>query len=113
MHFAPLSIASRLAAPRELIDDQAPRLYDLLRKVRKSCRYECVRFTEFYLLDNDPLVPPVAVGRGHGFSNIAQREGGVWLNGMEMSGSAAIFPGDSVETKPGFVLIWTRKDRLS
>jgi hypothetical protein len=29
--------------------------------------------------------------------------GGVWVNGMEISGSTAVFPDDSVETKPGFV----------
>src|ERR1035438_9160815 len=62
-----------VAAPSELIDDQAPWLYDLLRIVRKSCGYECVRFTQFYFLGDDPLVPAVATGGGHRFGHIAQR----------------------------------------
>jgi hypothetical protein len=43
---------------------------------------------------------PVAADTG---SAILHSEGGVWLNGTEISGSTAVFPGDSVETKPGFV----------
>ncbi|MGB9284136.1 MAG: hypothetical protein WCB59_08965, partial [Candidatus Sulfotelmatobacter sp.] len=46
---------------------------------------------------------PLSLSAGDTGSAILHSEGGVWLNGMEMSGSAAIFPGDSVETKPGFV----------
>lgn len=30
-------------------------------------------------------------------------KGGVWVNGAEVADSAAIFPGDLLETKPGFV----------
>ncbi|MFZ0200666.1 MAG: hypothetical protein WB523_03730 [Candidatus Sulfotelmatobacter sp.] len=49
------------------------------------------------------LLFPLSLSAGDTGSAILHSEGGVWLNGMEMSGSAAIFPGDSVETKPGFV----------
>lgn len=91
-----------VAASSELIDDQAPWLYDLLRIVRKSCGYECVRFTQFYFLGDDPPVPLSLLAADTG-SAILHSEGGVWLNGTEISGSTAVFPGDSVETKPGFV----------
>jgi hypothetical protein len=46
-------------------------------------------------------LPPL-VGADHG-SAILHGEGGAWLNGTERSGSTALFAGDAVETKPGFV----------
>ncbi|HEY6337150.1 MAG TPA: hypothetical protein VIW68_01525 [Candidatus Sulfotelmatobacter sp.] len=33
---------------------------------------------------------------------ILHSQGGVWVNGMEATDSSAVFPGDLVETKPGF-----------
>jgi len=36
-------------------------------------------------------------------SAVLHSEGGVWVNGLEVMGSTPIFPGDSLETKPGFV----------
>lgn len=36
-------------------------------------------------------------------SAILHSDGGVWVNGNEVSASTAIFPGDVLETKPGFV----------
>jgi hypothetical protein len=36
-------------------------------------------------------------------SAVLHSAGGVWVNGFEISGSTAIFPGDTLETKPGFV----------
>jgi hypothetical protein len=36
-------------------------------------------------------------------SAILRSAGGVWVNGNEIAGSTAIFAGDSLETKPGFV----------
>jgi hypothetical protein len=36
-------------------------------------------------------------------SAVLHSEGGVWVNGFEIAGSTAIFPGDLIETKPGFV----------
>jgi hypothetical protein len=35
-------------------------------------------------------------------SAILHAQGGVWVNGTEVSDSTAIFPGDLLETKPGF-----------
>jgi len=35
-------------------------------------------------------------------SAILHSQGGVWVNGMEASDSSAVFPGDLLETKPGF-----------
>jgi len=36
-------------------------------------------------------------------SALLHSEGGVWINGFEISGATAVFPGDLLETKPGFV----------
>jgi hypothetical protein len=36
-------------------------------------------------------------------SALLHSEGGVWINGFEISGTTAVFPGDLLETKPGFV----------
>jgi hypothetical protein len=36
-------------------------------------------------------------------SAVLHSEGGVWVNGFEIAGSTVVFPGDLVETKPGFV----------
>jgi hypothetical protein len=36
-------------------------------------------------------------------SAVLRSQGGVWVNGFEISGSTVIFPGDTLETKPGFV----------
>jgi hypothetical protein len=36
-------------------------------------------------------------------SGLLHSSGGVWVNGAEAADSTVIFPGDSLETKPGFV----------
>lgn len=36
-------------------------------------------------------------------SAILRGTGGVWVNGVEAADSIAVFPGDSLETKPGFI----------
>jgi hypothetical protein len=36
-------------------------------------------------------------------SAVLHSSGGVWVNGFEIAGSTAVFPGDLIETKPGFV----------
>src|SRR5271165_7048654 len=36
-------------------------------------------------------------------SAVLHSEGGVWVNGFEIAGSSVVFPGDLLETKPGFV----------
>jgi hypothetical protein len=36
-------------------------------------------------------------------SAVLHSEGGVWVNGAETAGSTVVFPGDVLETKPGFV----------
>jgi hypothetical protein len=36
-------------------------------------------------------------------SAILRSNGGVWVNGNEVAGSTTVFPGDSLQTKPGFV----------
>jgi len=36
-------------------------------------------------------------------SAILRSTGGVWVNGMEVADSSAVFPGDLLETKPGFI----------
>ena len=36
-------------------------------------------------------------------SAVLHSEGGVWVNGSEVAGSTVVFPGDLLETKPGFI----------
>jgi hypothetical protein len=36
-------------------------------------------------------------------SAVLHSEGGVWVNGLEVAESTVVFPGDLLETKPGFV----------
>jgi hypothetical protein len=36
-------------------------------------------------------------------SAVLHSDGGVWVNGAETAGSTVVFPGDVLETKPGFV----------
>jgi len=36
-------------------------------------------------------------------SSILRSTSGVWVNGMEVADSSAVFPGDLLETKPGFI----------
>jgi hypothetical protein len=36
-------------------------------------------------------------------SAILHSQGGVWVNGFEVAGTTAVFPGDFLETKPGFI----------
>jgi hypothetical protein len=36
-------------------------------------------------------------------SAVLHSDGGVWVNGSEIAGSSVVFPGDVIETKPGFV----------
>jgi len=36
-------------------------------------------------------------------SAVLHSEGGVWVNGLEVAESIVVFPGDLLETKPGFV----------
>jgi hypothetical protein len=36
-------------------------------------------------------------------SAIVHSKGGVWINGAEAVDSTSVFPGDLLETKPGFV----------
>src|SRR5580704_1652732 len=68
-------------APRELIDDAAPRRYSLMRVVEILLGYECVRFTQISLLGACRPVPVVAHRGGHGLRRIAQRRRSVgeWI----------------------------------
>src|SRR5947209_5864261 len=36
-------------------------------------------------------------------SAVLHSDGGVWVNGLEVTASTVVFPGDLLETKPGFV----------
>jgi hypothetical protein len=46
---------------------------------------------------------PLSLVAGDTGSAVLHSEGGVWVNGFEIAGSSAVFPGDLVETRPGFV----------
>jgi hypothetical protein len=46
---------------------------------------------------------PLSLAAADTGSAVLHSQGGVWVNGFEIAGSTAIFPGDLLETKPGFV----------
>jgi hypothetical protein len=46
---------------------------------------------------------PLSLSAADTGSALLHSEGGVWINGFEISGTTAVFPGDLLETKPGFV----------
>lgn len=46
---------------------------------------------------------PVSLAAADTGSAVLHSDGGVWVNGFEIAGSTVVFPGDSIETKPGFV----------
>src|ERR1700683_3863080 len=46
---------------------------------------------------------PVSLAAANAGSAIVHSKGGVWVNGSEVPDSTVIFPGDLLETKPGFV----------
>jgi hypothetical protein len=49
------------------------------------------------------VLSPLSLAAADTGSAILHSEGGVWVNGLEVAGSTAVFPGDLLETKPGFV----------
>ena len=49
------------------------------------------------------ILCPLSLAAADAGSAVLHSEGGVWVNGFEISGSTVVFPGDLVETKPGFV----------
>jgi hypothetical protein len=49
------------------------------------------------------VVCPGSLLAADGHSAVVHSTGGVWVNGAEVADSTTVFPGDSVETKPGFV----------
>jgi len=46
---------------------------------------------------------PVSLIAADTGSALLRSEGGVWVNGLEVAASTVVFPGDLLETKPGFV----------
>jgi hypothetical protein len=46
---------------------------------------------------------PLSLSAADTGSAVVHSNGGVWVNGAEVVDSTAVFPGDSLETKPGFV----------
>jgi hypothetical protein len=49
------------------------------------------------------ILCPLSLTAADAGSAVLHSEGGVWVNGFEISGSTVVFPGDLLETKPGFV----------
>jgi len=91
------------AAPRELIDDKAPGLYDLHRIVVEISLGMSVSGMRAFVCWVIVILFPLFLVAADSGSAILHSEGGVWVNGTEISGSTAVFPGDLLETKPGFV----------
>jgi hypothetical protein len=48
------------------------------------------------------ILCPLSLTAADTGSAVLHSEGGVWVNGFEISGSTVVFPGDLLETKPGF-----------
>lgn len=46
---------------------------------------------------------PASLSAADTGSALLHSNGGVWVNGAEVADSTVVFPGDSLETKPGFV----------
>jgi hypothetical protein len=46
---------------------------------------------------------PLSLSAANTKSAVVHSKGGVWLNGSEAADATAVFPGDMLETKPGFV----------
>lgn len=49
------------------------------------------------------VVCPLPLAAADTGSAIVHSKGGVWVNGVEIVASTVVFPGDLLETKPGFV----------
>jgi hypothetical protein len=49
------------------------------------------------------LLCPLSLTAAETGSAVLRSAGGVWVNGSEVAGSTVVFPGDLLETKPGFV----------
>jgi hypothetical protein len=49
------------------------------------------------------LLCPLSLTAAETGSAVLRSQGGVWVNGSEVAGSTVVFPGDLLETKPGFV----------
>ena len=49
------------------------------------------------------ILCPLSLGAADTGSAVLHSQGGVWVNGFEIAGSTVVFPGDLLETKPGFV----------
>jgi len=49
------------------------------------------------------ILCPLSLTAADTGSAVLHSEGGVWVNGFEISGSTVVFSGDLLETKPGFV----------
>jgi hypothetical protein len=49
------------------------------------------------------ILCPISLTAADTGSAVLHSEGGVWVNGLEVAGSTVVFPGDALETKPGFV----------
>jgi hypothetical protein len=49
------------------------------------------------------LLCPLSLAAADTGSAVLHSDGGVWVNGLEVTGSTAVLPGDVLETKPGFV----------
>jgi hypothetical protein len=49
------------------------------------------------------ILCPLSLAATDTGSAVLHSEGGVWVNGFEIARSTVVFPGDLLETKPGFV----------
>lgn len=89
-------------ASRELIDDEAPSHYDQCGKFKIRLGMSVFGLRHLISLGMTILLPLTMLAADTG-SAVVHSNGGLWVNGAEVTDSTAVFAGDSLETKPGFV----------
>lgn len=95
----PISTVPR--APRALIDEGSVTGYAFLSQVAQRAFRMSVSVTRGIVGWALVVAVPLSL-LGQTPSAILHTQGGVWVNGYEARDSSAIFPGDLLETKPGF-----------
>jgi hypothetical protein len=71
-----------------------------LWKINSGMRVSALRYFLCWML---AALCPLSLSAADTGSALLHSEGGVWINGFEISGTTAVFTGDLLVTKPGFV----------
>jgi hypothetical protein len=90
-------------ASRELIDDEAPCRYHLSEMLWKFSLGMSLSASRQIVSWVMVILFPLSLLAADTGSAVLHSSGGVWVNGAEVTFSTAVFPGDLLETRPGFV----------